>query len=136
MNKINLQNVQFLMRNNFRKYPLKQDNIRTYINSRTFKALTFCFQIQVLSRICKFCTNPVIFITNLLQIINLQIRQLFFVLPSCAEAFSNFPKMFLHFLSLHCYYILNKKKWSFYYDTHDAISQQITFTIQSFNTPV
>jgi hypothetical protein len=25
MNKINLQNVQFLMPNNFRKYPLKQE---------------------------------------------------------------------------------------------------------------
>ena len=33
--------MQFLMRNNFRKYPLKQDNIRTFINSRTFKASLF-----------------------------------------------------------------------------------------------
>ena len=48
MNRINLQNVQFLMPNNFRKYPLKQ-NLRTFkdffINSRSFKVLNFCFQI-------------------------------------------------------------------------------------------
>ena len=29
-----------------------------FINSKTFEALNFCFQIQGLSRIFKFCTNP------------------------------------------------------------------------------
>jgi hypothetical protein len=30
MNKINLQNVQFLMPNNFRKYPLKQEQFKDF----------------------------------------------------------------------------------------------------------
>jgi hypothetical protein len=45
MNKINLQNVQFLMPNNFRKFPIKQEQFND------FEAL------QGLSRIFKFCTN-------------------------------------------------------------------------------
>ena len=44
-----------------------------FINSRTFKAFNFCFQIQGLSRIFKFCTNPVLNYTLLNQLLLLKI---------------------------------------------------------------
>ena len=50
MNKINLQNVQFLMPNNFRKYPLKQEQFKDFqallYKLKDFQGLNFCFQIQ------------------------------------------------------------------------------------------
>jgi hypothetical protein len=60
MNKINLQNVQFLMPNNFRKYPLKQEQFKDFqallYKLKDFQGLEFLFSD---SRIFKFCTNPV-----------------------------------------------------------------------------
>ena len=45
-------------------HELQQDEFKDFqalfINSRTFKALNFCFQTQVHLRTFKFCTNPVI----------------------------------------------------------------------------
>jgi hypothetical protein len=62
LNKINLQNVQFLMPNNFRKYLPKQEQFKDVqallYKLKDFKDLNFCFQIQRLSRIFKFCKNP------------------------------------------------------------------------------
>ena len=54
------------MSNNFRKYPKTEarriqghssTSLQIEGNSRTFKALNFCFQIQGHSTTFKFCTN-------------------------------------------------------------------------------
>jgi hypothetical protein len=46
-NKINLQNVQFLMPNNFRKYPLKQEQFKDFqallYKLKDFQGLAFYF---------------------------------------------------------------------------------------------
>jgi hypothetical protein len=47
MNKISLQNVQFLMPNNFRKYPLKQEQFKDFqallYKLKDFQGLKFLF---------------------------------------------------------------------------------------------
>ena len=60
MNKINLQNVQFLMPNNFRKYALKQEQFKDFQavlhKFKDFQGLEVLF---LNSRTFKFCTNAV-----------------------------------------------------------------------------
>ena len=59
MNRINLQNVQFLMPNNFGKYPLKPEELKDFqallYKLKNFQGLEFLFPN---SRIFKFCMNP------------------------------------------------------------------------------
>jgi hypothetical protein len=52
LNAKQFQKISTISKNNLRTFKL------FFINSRTFKALNFCFQIQGPSRIFKFCTNP------------------------------------------------------------------------------
>ena len=59
MNEMNSQNVQFSMPNNFRKYPLTQEQFKDFqALLYNFKALNSCFQIQGISKIFKFCAKP------------------------------------------------------------------------------
>jgi hypothetical protein len=44
------------MPNNFKKYSLKQEQFKDF-QALLYKLKNFCFQIQELSRIFKFCTN-------------------------------------------------------------------------------
>jgi hypothetical protein len=61
MNKINLQNVQFLMPNNFRKYPVKQEQFKDFqallYKLKDFQSLEFLFPNSGTFKE-KFCTNP------------------------------------------------------------------------------
>ena len=62
MNRISLQNVQFLMPNNFRKYPLKQDNLRSFqallFKLKDFKAFNFVTKFKDFQEFSRCVRTP------------------------------------------------------------------------------